>query len=223
MNWREEKVNFFPASGPKAHTLIVLQAAMVGVGVGYCYLSFFIPGQQIRTWEGQDTRREFTRAKYVGEKHLWPQGMRFCWEACGSALKGCTASVWTNHTLLATLLIRRKPEERLASGIGELNFPAPPNSLCSFSVLKAEVIKKKNLNIELTILTIFKWSVFTSLCSRSPGLNHHAKSKPVKQHHHIAPSPCPWQPPFCRTCCLYGCDQGSSHHFQYLLFGCSCH
>ena len=68
-------MNFFPASGPKAHTLIVLQAAMipvggVGVGVGYCYLSFFIPGQQIRTRGGQDTRREFTRAKYVGEKHL---------------------------------------------------------------------------------------------------------------------------------------------------------
>ena len=149
MNWREEKVNFFPASGPKAHTLIVLQAARipgggVRLGIGYCYLPFFIPGQQIKTWEAQDTRREFTRAKHVEEKHLRPQGMRFWWEACGSALKGCTPSAGKcgPRTLCGDTLTGRKPEGRLASGASELKFPAPPNSLCSFPFLKTEVIKK---------------------------------------------------------------------------------
>ena len=57
-----------------------------------------------------------------------------------------------------------------------------------FSIFKNRGYKK-SLNIELTILTIFKWSMFTSSCNTSPELYHHAKPKPVRVRRQRRPAP----------------------------------
>ena len=119
-------MNFFPASGPKAHILTVLQAAMIaGGGVRILLFALFHSRSTDKNLRGTGHQKGVYKGKACGREAFTTSGREVLVRSAWLRPEGV-------HTLLETLLTRREPEGRLASGARKLRFPAPPNPLCSF-------------------------------------------------------------------------------------------